>query len=86
MKGNPIHITEWLTHLSNPIVLGTHKHNWNIDLGIQTQRLSSTILGNRSAGMKFGNHNNKRQIAKIHGMTTKDLRMNKDFKVTTQIA
>ena len=56
MKGNPIHITEWLTHLSNPIVLGTHKHNLNIDLGIQIQRLSLAILGNSSAGMKFGNH------------------------------
>ena len=71
MKGNHIHITEWLIHLSNLIILGTHKHNLNIDLGIQIQRLSSAILGNWSAGMKFGNHNNKRQVAKIHGTTTK---------------
>ena len=71
MKLNPIHIPEWLIHLSNLIILGTHKHNLNIDLGIQIQRLSSTILGNWSAGMKFGNHNNKIQVAKIHGMTTK---------------
>ena len=71
MKENPIHITEWLTHLSNPIVLGTHKHNLNIDLGIQIQRLSSSILENWSAGMKFGNHNNKRQAENIHGTTTK---------------
>ena len=71
MKGNPIHITEWLIHLSNLIILGTHKHNLNIDLGIQIQRLSSAILGNWSSGMKFGNHNNKRQVAKIHGMKIK---------------
>ena len=71
MKGNPIHITEWLIHLSNLIILGTHKHNLNIDLGIQLQILSSAILGNWSAGMKFGNHNNKIQVAKIHGTTTK---------------
>ena len=70
MKGNPFHITECLTHLSNPIVLGTHKHNLNIDLGIQIQRLSSAILGNWSTGMEFSNHNNKRQAEKIHGMTT----------------
>ena len=67
MKGNPIHITEWLIHLSNLIILGTHKRNLNIDVGIQIQRSSLAILGNWSAGMKFGNHNNKRQAAKIHG-------------------
>ena len=71
VKGNPIHITEWLIHLSNLIILGTHTRNSNIDLGIQIQRLSSATLGNWSAGMKFGNHNNKRQVAKIHGTTTK---------------
>ena len=74
MKGNPIHITEWLIHLSNLIILGTHKCNLNIDLGIQIQRLSLATLGNWTAGMKFGNHNNKRQVAKIHGTTTKRLK------------
>ena len=71
MKGNPIHITEWLIHLSNLIILGMHKCNLNIDLGIQIQRLSSAILGNWSARMKCGHHNSKRQVVKIHGMTTK---------------
>ena len=71
MKGNPIHITKWLIHLSNLIILGTHKRNLNIDLGIQIQRLSSAILGSWSSRMKFGNHNNKRKVAKIHGTTTK---------------
>ena len=71
MKGNRIHTPQWLIHLSNLIILGTHKRNLNIDLGIQIQRLSSAILGNWSVGMKFGNHNNKRQVAKIHGTTTK---------------
>ena len=86
MKGNPIHNIEWLILLSNLIILGTHKHNLNIDLGIQIQRLSLAILGNWSAGMKFSNHNNKRQIAKIHGTTTKYLRMNRAVTVTTRIA
>ena len=71
MKGNPIHIPEWLIHLSNLIILGTHKHNLNIDIGIQLQRLRLAILGSWSAGMKFDNHNNKRQVAKIHGTKTK---------------
>ena len=79
MKGNPIHIPEWLIHLSNLIILGTHKHKLNIDLGIQIQRLSLAILRNWSAGMKFGNHNNKRQVAKIHGMKTKIYKDEKSY-------
>ena len=46
MKGNPIHILEWLIHLSNLIILENHKRNLNIDLGIQMRRLSSTTLEN----------------------------------------
>ena len=86
MKGNPIHITEWLIHLSNLIILGTHKHNLNIDLGIQIQRLSSAILRNWSAGMKFGDHNNKDKLQRFMERQLKDLGMNRAITVTTQIA
>ena len=75
MKGNPIHITEWLIHLSNLIILGIHKRNLNIDLGIQIQRLSLATLGNWSAGMKFGNHNNKDKLQRFMEQQLKDLRM-----------
>ena len=86
MKGNPIHIIEWLIHLSNLIILGTHKHNLNIDLGIQIQRLSSAILGNWSAGMKFGNHNNKDKLQRFMEQQLEYLRMNRAVTFTTRIA
>ena len=71
MKGNPIHIPDWLIHLSNMIILENHKRNLNIDLGIQMQRLSSATLGNWSARMKFGNHNNKDKLQRFMASTTK---------------
>ena len=86
MKGNPIHIPEWLIHLSNLVVLRTHKRTLNTNLGIQIQRLSSATLGNWSAGMKFGNHNNKDKLQRFMEQQLKDLRMNTAVTVTTRIA
>ena len=40
MKGNPIHIHEWLIHLFNLITPENHKRKLNIDLRIQMQGLS----------------------------------------------
>ena len=65
MKENPIHIPEWLIHLSNLIILEKDKRNLNIDLGIQMQRLSSATLENWSAGMKFSNHNSKDKLQRF---------------------
>ena len=72
MKENPIHIPKWLIHLFNLITLENHKHKLNIDLGIQMQRLSSATLENWSAGMKFGNHNNK---DKLQGFMERQLKI-----------
>ena len=86
MKGNPIHIPEWLIHLFNLIILGNHKRNLNIDLVIQIQKLSSATLGNWSTGMKFGNHNNKDKLQIFMEQQLKYLRMNRVITVTTRIA
>ena len=65
MKGNPIHIPEWLIHLFNLIILGKPPAQFKYWSRNSNAKIESATLRNWSAWMRFSNHNNKNKLQRF---------------------